>query len=79
MEIARGMEAARKEILLSDAAGCISGEFIYLYPPGIPLVTPGEVITQELLHVIRTCKQRNMQVQGMEDLSGERIRVVLEK
>lgn len=79
MEIARGLEAAKKEILLSDAAGCISGEFIYLYPPGIPLVTPGEVITQELLHVIQTCKQRNMQVQGMEDLSGERIRVVLEK
>ena len=34
---------------LGDSAGQVSGEYIYLYPPGIPLVVPGEQITEKLI------------------------------
>ena len=75
MEIYQAIEAGKREIPFEEAEGCISGEFIYLYPPGIPLVAPGEIITKEMLAVIRTCRRRNMQVQGMADMTGERIQI----
>ena len=39
----------KKLIHISEAAGLISGESIMIYPPGIPLVIPGEMITKEII------------------------------
>lgn len=39
----------KKTVHISEAAGLISGESIMIYPPGIPLVIPGEMITQEII------------------------------
>ena len=71
------MEKASSTILLKDASGCISGEFIYLYPPGIPLIAPGEVITQNLIDNITLCQKQGLAVEGLADMKNERIRVVL--
>lgn len=79
MEIAQAMDSPKREILLVDAAGYVSGEFIYLYPPGIPMVAPGEVIPEEMLRLIDVCRQRNMQIQGMQDPEGRFIQVILYK
>ena len=38
-----------EKISLSEAAGRISGEAVWAYPPGIPLILPGEQITEEFL------------------------------
>ena len=43
---------------------------MYLYPPGIPILAPGELVTPEILDALATCQQRNMEVQGMKDFSG---------
>ncbi|MFQ6929660.1 MAG: hypothetical protein ACLRR3_00575 [Eubacterium sp.] len=40
----------------------MSGEFVFLYPPGIPLVVPGEVITEELLEQIKVYLEANMNI-----------------
>lgn len=76
MEIFEAMDAGKRAVELNKSAGCISGEFIYLYPPGIPLVAPGEVITAEMLRVIDICQKRNMQVQGMADMEGKNVQYV---
>ena len=76
MEIFQAMDAEKKEILLEESAGCVSGEFIYLYPPGIPLIAPGEVVTEELLEMIAVCRGRNMQIQGMSDMESNILQVV---
>ena len=39
----------KKLMHISETAGLISGESIMIYPPGIPLVIPGEMITQQLI------------------------------
>lgn len=41
--------AEKKQICWQDAAGCIAGQFLLRYPPGIPLVVPGEIITEEII------------------------------
>ncbi|MCC8028696.1 MAG: hypothetical protein LIO75_02665 [Lachnospiraceae bacterium] len=75
-EIACAMDAVKSVIPLSESVNRITGEFVYLYPPGIPILVPGERITQETLELLETCRARGMQLQGMADLSAETIRVV---
>lgn len=72
-------EAWRKEkdtIPFEKSEGKISGEFIYLYPPGIPLLVPGEEITLNIINTVLDYKKQNLSVQGLKDLNVERIQVV---
>lgn len=47
--------------------GRVSKEFVYIYPPGIPFIAPGERITGELMMFMRQAKEMELQLQGMED------------
>ncbi|MFR4611881.1 MAG: hypothetical protein ACLT61_14480 [Anaerostipes hadrus] len=63
-------EAATKDriqIDYDDAKDEIAAEFIFLYPPGIPLVVPGEVIDKYVIDKIRQYEQYNMKVIGLDD------------
>ncbi len=75
LEIAEAMDAPKTTIPLMSAAGCVSGEFVYLYPPGIPILAPGERVTEEILETLRICQARNMQIEGMKDYSGQSLEI----
>ncbi len=79
MEIVQAEESEKRRILLSKAAGKISGEFVYLYPPGIPFLAPGEVISEEFPIYIRRLMQEGFEVQGPEDWSLAYIKVCAER
>ncbi len=61
---------------LQEAQGRIIAEFIMIYPPGIPVFLPGEIITQENIDYIQTNLAVGLPVQGPEDESIETIRVI---
>lgn len=61
-----------------ESAGYICAEFIMVYPPGIPIFIPGEVITQENINYIQMNVEAGLPVQGPEDASLETIRVIKE-
>ena len=63
-------------IPLIESIGEISGEFLLAYPPGIPVLCPGEVITKEVVDYVHDLKRANLYVQGTEDSSVENIKVV---
>ena len=69
-------DASSERISLKDSLGRISGEFMYLYPPGIPLLVPGERISQELLARVQGCLESGLSIQGMEDFSCQTARVL---
>ena len=77
LTITEALEAPSKVLPLTEAAGCISQEYIYLYPPGIPLVAPGEKIDDTLLSNIRLIRQAGLQLEGLSDLTNNRINVVI--
>lgn len=58
------------------AAGKICGELIMAYPPGIPIICPGEIITEETLDYINKLKQKQAWLQGMDDPTLEHIWVI---
>ena len=67
-----------EELPLAMAAGRICGEYIYLYPPGIPLVVPGERISADMLELWEAYRRNGYALQGPEDYSMEKLWVVCE-
>ena len=68
----------KKSILLEDSEGKISTEFVMCYPPGIPILAPGEMITREILDYIKYAKEKGCQLTGTKDEKIEFINVVEE-
>ncbi|MDU2063855.1 MAG: aminotransferase class I/II-fold pyridoxal phosphate-dependent enzyme [Sporomusaceae bacterium] len=68
--------AATEVIPFSEAAGRISAEVLSFYPPGIPLVSPGEEITAEFIDYCRRMQQAGLNVAGPEDHSLQTIKVI---
>ena len=60
--------ADKESLELSQAVGRICSEFVMCYPPGIPLLAPGERITEEVAAHIRYAKEKGCTITGPEDL-----------
>ncbi|MCR5338162.1 MAG: hypothetical protein K6E75_06355 [Lachnospiraceae bacterium] len=52
LTIRRAMDSEAKMVPLYESTGLIAAEFVYRYPPGIPIVAPGEIITKEAVEEI---------------------------
>lgn len=70
--------AETETIPFEESEGRIIAEFIMVYPPGIPIFIPGEIITKENLHYIRENLEVGLPVQGPEDDEIKTIRVIKE-
>lgn len=62
----------------NESEGRIIAEFIMVYPPGIPIFIPGEIITKENLLYIKTNMEAGLPVQGPEDYDFKYLRVIKE-
>jgi len=72
-------EKPNESLSLADCAGRVTAEYVFLYPPGIPLLVPGERISKKLVAEILGYKESGLSVQGMKDRDGEFLKVVVEK
>ena len=69
----------RKSLTLDESVGQVCGEFVMCYPPGIPILAPGEHITREIVDYIQFAKERGCSLQGTEDPEVNRINVIERK
>ena len=65
--ICEAMDADTERTALQDTVGKVSAEFVYLYPPGIPIIAPGEVFTDAIVEKIMAYKAAGLLVQGPAD------------
>lgn len=63
--IARAYLGGRREVPLEESVGKVAADFINLYPPGIPLVAPGEIVDKEMAAWIQKSMQTGLEVQGV--------------
>lgn len=68
--------ADKRSVPIEQCAGEICAESVMCYPPGIPILAPGERITEEILEYIRYMKEKGGSLTGPEDLSIERLNVL---
>lgn len=68
--------AEKESVLISESEGRITGEFVMCYPPGIPILAPGELITKEAIECILASKEKGSLITGPEDMDINEIQVL---
>ena len=74
--IAQTEEKSQMKMETKYSEGRVSAEMVYLYPPGVPILCPGELITKEVLKLISLYQQKGYKFRGMRDETGLSIQVV---
>lgn len=72
----RAFYADKMSLPLDEAAGHVCSEFVMCYPPGIPILAPGELITPQIIEYIKYAKEKGCQMTGTEDINIERLNVL---
>ena len=76
MTIAEAEMRQQRKARLEDCENHVSGEYIYLYPPGIPLIVPGERMKKELLDQLLAYREKGYSLQGMEDYEMKYLQII---
>ena len=61
---------------IAETAGRICSEFVMCYPPGIPILAPGELITEDIIEYIMYAKEKGCSMQGTQDPYMEYLQVL---
>lgn len=67
----------KESVPIKNSNGNICSEFVMCYPPGIPILAPGERITEEILDYIAYAKAKGCFLTGTEDINIENINIVI--
>lgn len=77
ISLAMAWDMETDDVPVGESAGRYAGEFINLYPPGIPLLVPGERITEDMVASICRFHKEGLTVQGINIRAGGiRIRIL---
>ncbi len=60
-------EGEKEELSLWEAEGRVSGDFVTLYPPGIPILAPGEAVSKEILERILRYEKQGLEIHGISE------------
>ncbi len=75
-EPAEAFHLPAEEVSFDAAVGRASADMAYLYPPGAPMLLPGEIIDADVIKNMRSCKKMQLNLQGIADITNERVNVV---
>lgn len=76
MPIYAAVKEETEFVSLDHAVGKIAGDFLWAYPPGIPLVVPGEIIGEELTAYIRSAAETGIELSGPKGAPDGMVRVL---
>lgn len=68
--------AKSESVSLEDAVGNVAAESVMCYPPGIPILAPGEMVTHDIIAYINYAKAKGCNLLGCEDLEVNKINVI---
>ena len=79
MTAAAARDRETQTVSLGGAVGRVAGEYVFAYPPGIPLTVPGEVVDERLPEVIRRLEFAGVRVRSTSGQLPEKILTLLDK
>ncbi len=68
----------KQSLPLAQCENRVCAEFVMCYPPGIPILAPGELITRSILDYIAYAKDKGCSLTGSEDMQVETLNVMKE-
>ena len=78
LQISEGLKEG-EELSLCDGEGLICLEYLSLYPPGIPLLFPGEKLTAEKIQAIEALEKEGIELQYSRHGQGEKGKIIFQK
>ncbi|MDB0439224.1 arginine decarboxylase [Clostridioides difficile] len=66
----------KKSVKIYDSIGKICGESIVPYPPGINIISPGEIISKEIIDYLKFCSSKGMVISGLKDITLDFIEII---
>jgi arginine/lysine/ornithine decarboxylase len=66
----------KEEVPIESCLGRICGEMIVPYPPGVPIIMPGEVISKDVIDYALECRSKGIKINGTKDASLKYITVI---
>ncbi len=77
MSVADARKGETRAVLIKDARGRVSSEYVWAYPPGIPLVVPGEELTDEIVRSLAVQRESGVSLHSTSGGMPKTIRVLL--
>ena len=77
MEIDEAVELEDESVAFEQAKGRVISDYIYLYPPGIPLLVPGEVLGYDQMKQIQYYESQGLDVHGGYIKEKKDVKVIL--
>lgn len=71
--------ADKVSLPIEETAGRVCSEFVMCYPPGIPVLAPGELVTDGILEYIAYAKEKGCSMTGPEDIEIKKLNVLKER
>ena len=71
--------APREHVPFADAAGHVSAEQVMFYPPGVPVLVPGEEVTADVIRYVRAGQRAGLKLVGPQDAGLEYLQVIAQK
>ena len=68
--------ADKQSLPIDECAGKVCTEFVMCYPPGIPILAPGEMITKEIIEYIKYAKVKGCLLTGPESMDASRLNIL---
>ncbi len=68
----------KRQLATEESVGHVCTEFVMCYPPGIPILAPGELITEEIVRYISYAKEKGCSMTGTEDININKLNVLLD-
>ncbi len=75
----KAWDEEKELVALSQASGRISRDFVNLYPPGIPIITPGEVISPSIIEDISRYMEKGLNIQGVLEVENRENKGIIDK
>ena len=64
LKISQALDMPREKVRLDESVGRVCGTYVYMYPPGIPLLLPGEVISLDAVSKIKEAAGKKISIKG---------------
>ena len=75
----KALYSKKESVKLEASVGHISGEYIIPYPPGVPLLIPGEFIDENMIRYVKELINKGMEVIGLKDKKRQYIEIIADK
>lgn len=77
LQCGEAVDRLSESVDFKQSFGRLSGEYAYIYPPGVPFLVPGEQVTKAHLDLMHSYAAAGFEIEGLEDKKLQKLKVLV--